>query len=159
MSPFSRKKVYGGESKGRSAVYGDDLYWQQLQATVTYLQNQVFSSAMNDSAYRDAVGGWRHCLNEKGHDYEQPLAAGEALRDAVLRGELDLVSLRSMEIEVATADAQCFRETGMDDVVATLMREYESQMVDANQGVIREFTELQKQAIAQAHTIVDSGHR
>ncbi len=149
-------------SKARSAVYGDDLNWQRLQMMITYLQNQVYDNAMlldamNDPTFRVAADKWRRCMNERGFDYERPLAAGNALRDAVLNGKLTGASVRTTEIKIATADAECFHNTGMSDIVAAQIKKYETQVINVNKQTLTEFATMQQQAINRAKSILSFG--
>ncbi len=143
-------------SKGRSAVYGDDVHWAQLSGTVDSLAGKVFDALRSDPAYGPATKEWRTCMQGKGFTYAGPEAAREAL-DQQMTGQRDVAKLRATEVQVATADAECFQSTGMAKVVGGLVVAHEKKVADANEGVIVEFQELQQQSIRRAKTLVSGG--
>ena len=71
--------------------------------------NQVLSRADADQEYQRGVSRWRACMAERGLDYSDPGAAGDALLEQYRKGELTLEALRLLEIEVALVDATCYQ--------------------------------------------------
>ncbi|HEX2047171.1 MAG TPA: hypothetical protein VHF27_05370 [Acidimicrobiales bacterium] len=147
----------GCASKARTAVYGDDIRWQQLVGSVQQLQGEVYDQLVSDPSYVSAVAQWRSCMRGKGFNYERPTAAREVLTMQLNSGEIALSSLKSTEIQVATADAECFQAGGMANLTAPLVAKYEQKVADANQGVIVEFRELQEKSIARARSLLRTG--
>ena len=63
----------GCASKGRAAVYGDDLRWEEpLFGTVEDLRAKAYDGLSTDPAYESAVQQWRTCMRGKGFNYEGP---------------------------------------------------------------------------------------
>ena len=147
----------GCASKGRAAVYGDDLRWQQLFGTVEDLRAKAYDGLSTDPAYESAVQQWRTCMRGKGFNYEGPDAARDVLGKQINSGG-DIDGLRATEIQVATADAECVQSTGMTGVVSPLLAASEKKVADANEGVIVEFQELQQTSVTRAKSLVGSGN-
>lgn len=147
----------GCASKARSAVYGDDIRWQQISGVVQQLQGEVYDQLATDPSYESAVVQWRTCMRGRGFNYERPSAAREVLTKQLNSGEVSLSKLKSTEVEVATADAECFRTGGMVGLTVPLIAKYEKKVADSNQGVIVEFRELQEKSIARAKSLLRTG--
>lgn len=144
----------GCASKGRSAVYGDDVKWQALVNTVAQLTADVYQAVGRDAQYVDAVRNWRACMTEGGFDQQAPGSARDGLAKEAASGATDLKRLKAREVEIATADAKCFQRVDMGPLTTRLIGTYEQKVGDANQGVIVAFRESQRQAVERARTIL-----
>lgn len=146
----------GCASKGRSAVYGDDVKWQELVNTVAQLTADVYQAVGRDAQYADAVRKWRACMTENGFDEHAPGSARESLAQEAASGATDLKRLKAREVEIASTDAECFQRVDMAALTIRLIGTYEQEVGNANQGVIVAFRESQRQAVERAKTILGS---
>jgi hypothetical protein len=149
-------------SRARSAVYGDDARWIQFEVAIRGLQGQVYTDSVyqvttDDPGYLAALGKWQQCMGERGFNYPRPYAAAGALNQQARAGDVDQPRLRALEIQVASADAECFHSTGLFDATAELMRAHEERLSGENQGAITEFKGAQQQAIARAQSTLSAG--
>ena len=142
-------------SKARSAVYGDDLTWQQAKARITYLQNLAYTEAIGDGASTDptwaqGLDAWQRCMSAHDYGLPAPLAAIPTLAARAQVAGTDLAALRSEEIATAAADATCVQQTGLGLLARQRLRDVEVALSDANPEPLAAYSELLRGALERA---------
>jgi hypothetical protein len=144
-------------AKGHNAVFGDNAEWTRLRLAVTELSNKVYNDTMSDPALEPSIAKWRSCMQAKGYKYERPLAPSEALATQLHDGTIDRSAVKDLEIKIATADAECAQSEGVVDAVRSVMAAREQKEIEANQGLVLAFQEMQKASVERARANLAGG--
>jgi hypothetical protein len=149
-------------SMARTEVYGDVNQHANLEFQLQDLQRQVFLKAREDQRVRDSLEQWKKCMAQSGYDFESPEAALESLYSEFIvpsgaegqsdngRGPKDVDALKSKEIKVATADAECTISSNLERVRQDAMSSAEEEVLKDNQGLVVAYLEMMKTAIDKA---------
>lgn len=146
--------VNGCGSIGRAAVYGDDVGWVKARMALQALSDEVASRVTEDQKFQAAIATWRSCMQGKGYDYERPGAGALSLIARYESGAIDEAAQKALEIQVASADAECYGVADISTVGAELTAEHETRVASLNQATINEYQQIQKMAITQAREIL-----
>lgn len=137
-------------STAQRTVYGDDREWKRLTLTMNTLMNVSAADARNDPQVVEALDRWRGCMRERGLSYDAPGAAAGELSAAYHAGKMTMEALRSREIEVASADAECHARAGLGDVVAQAQARAEQRFASQNEELVTEYMAVNEQAVERA---------
>ncbi len=107
--------------------------WSEFTSETAVLPDGGPKSAVNDSRYVSAVGNWSSCMNEKGFDYPDPLAA---IGD---RQWHQLETADSQEIATATADIDCKISTNLVGIGLAVQTAYDKHYIDTHREALTQF--------------------
>lgn len=137
-------------AQARRALYGDDVKHAEMIMTLNEVRIEAHENAQTDPAYRAGVERWRGCMSRRGLSYSEPGAAASDLADAFRAGQLTLDELRQREIEVATAEATCYGEAGLEPLFEAARARAEAEAEKQSRGALESVLALQAQALARA---------
>lgn len=140
----------------RHRLFGQD--WDRLRITAQVAVNAVTRRVWHDPAVTVAVAGWSGCMRGEGHDFDGPAApraAVEAALSRVAAGDRAAFSAAlRLEHATAIADADCQRDSGLWEAIATAQGAAESAIPRALAEAVSSFRAAREQALGAAHRTV-----
>jgi hypothetical protein len=94
-------------------------------------------------------------MRRRGYTYEEPGAASLALRAAFETGELTLDGLRSAEIHIATADAECTEVTGALRALDEAYAHAAAELTEEHRGLLRLAKEHKMDAMSRVDAALE----
>lgn len=137
-------------ARAQRGVYGDDVRHTELTMMLDVLREEVDERARADPAYGAGVERWRACMSSRGFPYSEPEAAVDALVRETQRGQITGEQLRRREIDVASADADCFREVNLKSSFDEAHARAEAAVERESRGVLESMIALQTGALERA---------
>jgi hypothetical protein len=142
-------------AQARRQIYGDEIAFAKLNLQRDLLRNLIILRITEDHDYIEALERWRTCMFQQGLSYEEPGQAAEALTAAYQNGEFDAVTLRQLEIEVATADVQCYREAILSRVRDKVHARIEEALRNERADTVNAWRKLHAYAVGRAQGLLD----
>jgi hypothetical protein len=105
--------------ESQTRLYGDIVTWARITYLPEDLNNVLTAQVTDEPEYADATHAWSTCMAGRGHPHPRPDAARDAIA-ARYAAEGPGERLRTDEIAVAVADAECARDAGIPALVLTL---------------------------------------
>lgn len=141
-------------TKAQREVYGSDDEFMRLTLETNMAVNEVHRLTENDPDYLSGVERWRKCMNQRGYDYARPGAAAVDLGRALQDGQIALEELRAKEIATATADAECFLQTGLVDLRRTVQLRVEQAVMARYGATLAAYERMMTYALKQARPLL-----
>lgn len=135
-------------SVAQSELYGDSGMWRALNHEIDLLRSTVVQRIQSDSAVKEALEVWRDCMDKRGYRYDAPGAAARDLAD-----NAGTPHDGAIEIQVATADAECYRDAELESTQANLQPGYEEEVAGVNAGLVSEFEAVVDEATERAKSM------
>lgn len=130
---------------GASAADSDEVFGNaQL---ITDIRLNSYFAALSNKRVKDAFGAWSACMNARGFDYPNPVAAVDDPRWNALR------PATTLEIRTATADVACKYQDNVDGVFHTAQVAQEDAAIAANLSALQEITAVLNHALTRAARI------
>jgi len=141
-------------TKAQREVYGSDDEFMRLTLETNMAVNEVHRLTEGDRDYLAAVERWRTCMSQRGYDYPRPGAAAVDLGRELHAGKISLEELRPKEIAIATADAECFGQTGLVEVRATVQQRVEQDLAARYGDTLAAYEQMMTNALHHASQVL-----
>ena len=115
-----RRSRTGCLAEAQGELYGDFREWFRVDAVAANLPDRA-AEVHGAPEFRGAVGEWSDCMARRGHPYRSPDDVQRKL-PALTRGASP-AEADAVEVELATAEAECARSTPLAATVDRLTRE------------------------------------
>lgn len=116
----------GCRAEAQEYLYGDLPTWFQVRTLVSNLRGLYIPNIVQDQRFTEAVADWAHCMRAAGHPYQSPDQIREELEEHTK--DRAPTEARSLEIELAVAEATCARRTALATIATELDRYYGDQI-------------------------------
>ncbi|MEE1763865.1 hypothetical protein [Streptomyces sp. SP18BB07] len=155
--PDDQKITFSGkgcEAVSREKLYGSLDDWAASEHVPQILNNSLTDRVTADPAYAAVMRKWKECMAAKGYSYKDPEDAYRKLRDEY--GERGATQdMRKREIEVATDDGTCARQTHVPNTVLSLRRQYAKSLPATDKRDLRQLADIWKAAATQARKLTE----
>jgi hypothetical protein len=132
-------------------LYGADDDYKRALLETNMAFNEVYRLVDADPEQVAGVARWRQCMIGRGHDYPAPGEAAAELGRALHEGRISRDDLRSREIAIATADAECFASTGLGELRAALQQRFEREVQARYAEALASYERMVQRALREAH--------
>jgi hypothetical protein len=137
-------------------VFGDDLRYAQLNYDVDVIRNRIVSQSMQDPVYLAAIKQWKSCMAHQNLIYEQPGDAAGALVEAYKSGAINTMELRRQEINIATADAECYRQAHLPQIRKEVQLRIEQTVKDEHAEVLAGYRAMHSESLQRVQTRISA---
>lgn len=128
------------------------MTWARVTYIPEELSNKLVDLVVASPDYVAATRAWSDCMAGRGHPYAQRNGPEDDIT-ARYRAEGASERLRQQEIEIAVADAECTRETGLIRLVTSLKQRHVPALSAQEQQSLIEVTTAWSRAVAVAESI------
>lgn len=141
-------------AEARRALYGTDYEHNELGYAQAFLRRDMLGKAASDPEYQASLDAWRTCMRGRGFDDDHPGAAGNRLASAYHQGKLSLDELRTQEVSTATADAECYAQSGVASARRDAEARAEAQVIEDNGEPIAAMRRARDEALQRAEGLL-----
>lgn len=138
----------------RHRLYGDDYEHNELGYGLAFLRTDLLAAADADPDYQRALNAWRDCMQKRGFSDDRPEAAAKRLAGDYQAGKLSLDQLRTQEVTVATADAECYVASDLARSRQAAEARAEDQLVANNGDKLLAMQRARDEALDRAATLL-----
>ncbi|NUP19432.1 MAG: hypothetical protein HOZ81_25770 [Streptomyces sp.] len=117
-----RRSSTGCVSEAERRLYGDLRKWYQVNKVADQLTSLRVQRVVSDPRFDQGVARWATCMRDRGYSYARPTEARKAAMARSSRTD------RAHEIELATTEAICARESGFAVVIQQLEEQYRREL-------------------------------
>jgi hypothetical protein len=144
-------------AEARRALYGTDYEHNELGYAQAFLERDVHGKVASDPEYQASLDAWRTCMRDRGFDDELPGAAENRLASAYHQGKLSLDELRAQEVSTATADAECYAQSGVASARRAAEARAEAQIIEDSGEQIAAMKRARDEALQRAEGLLTDG--
>ncbi|KAA3637573.1 MAG: hypothetical protein DWP92_07560 [Armatimonadetes bacterium] len=137
------------------ALYGDVVALLKTDQLIAQIRGEQSERVASDPRFGEAKREWFRCMSAEGFDVET-FGGGYDLAQSGYE-ELPLEEARVFEIEIATIDAACAKDSGVNRVFRELLAEADEHMEEEYVGELLGLQELQEQAVLRAKELLADG--
>lgn len=134
----------------RREIAGDAAAWLEAPAQIEDLANQVRAKVARDPRMIVLEREWEQCMSDAGFGGLTRLTQTERIQADLAAGRRSRDQIRTDEIALAVASAECDVAGNVADVYRTVQGEHETAVLDANQGIVIRWAELNAEAARKA---------
>jgi hypothetical protein len=157
LGPQQGKLSFGRDgcyAQTQQELFGDIRQWYTVRQVATNLSGQLHREAQADPAVAHSLQGWRDCMGSRGwNSFQQQ---GDAFARVAREYESKPDSARKVELDIATADAECTVSSGY----AKALEQSEKEVAEAAKGevnaTILSYLRMRSQAIGRANSILSA---
>lgn len=133
----------GCVAKARGELYGDNERFMAAATFVDNLRSEIEIRMQRHAKYREVLERWRQCMQQRGHQVDDPGAA------------MDLASEQAaQERVIAVADAECSKESGLTATGRELYRTLEAEVAAENTDQVATYAQLVESGLPKAREIL-----
>lgn len=143
-------------ARARDRIHGKDYAQNELGTTRSELADEVEKRVDADPEYREALESWRACMRAQGQPQTTPGAAIEALSNAYNEHKIDLAEVRSREVSIASVEASCNQQTGLEARTASVRARHERSVLDGATELVASISQSKESAVANARGLLGS---
>jgi hypothetical protein len=137
-------------AQSRRELFGDDMKHAQMVMTLNGVRADQIAYAEANPGYRAGIERWRACMTKRGLSYGEPGAAVEDLTEAFHNGQLGFDELRAREVEVASGDASCYLEVGLESLLRDALARAEAEIERESRVDLESVVAVQTEALERA---------
>lgn len=132
------------------AVHGDDRLHMEDAVIEELLFEKAHRLINTYPAYQLSLKRWQACMASKGLHFEAPGDPEQSLWEAMSRGEITREALEAREIELATAEAVCYGEAGVEQALRSAQARADEVMRAAQAEDIHRIVTRRQEALERA---------
>ena len=143
-------------AEARRRLYGEDYEHNEIGYGLAFLRTKLLAAVDEDLDYKKDLDAWRDCMRRRSFPEDRPEAAAKRLAGEYHAGKLSLDELRTQEMAVATADAECFVATDLARSRQAAEARAEEQLLARNTEKLLAMQRARDEALDRAATILGS---
>ncbi|GAB3441923.1 hypothetical protein [Actinophytocola sediminis] len=140
--------------EGRTRLFPGILTWARVAHLPEALHNRLVDEVGTTPAYADAMREWRGCMVRRGHHYQLPEDAKDAV-SARYQAEGPSDRLREHEIAVAVADAECADQVRLPQIMLDTTKDRVGDLSADEQQALLEVTDAWLAAVTTAENVFE----
>jgi len=137
-------------SRARTALYGNEARYVELDNARVDLTNRAHSLVQAHPDYTQALDRWRECMQREQPAFADPAEVMRALKADYRSGKLSLIDFRTRETDLAVADAKCFRTAELGLVSERLEASVQGEVATSAAETVAAFEAVLQGALARA---------
>jgi len=141
-------------AQARRQLYGENFEDNEIGYSREFLRAAMLARADEDQEYKDSLETWRNCMRGQGFSEDRPASAANRLVKQYHQGRMSLNELHTQEVQIATADAQCYAKAGLERVRQAAEARAEEAVLAENRDKIADMVTERKEAIERAERIL-----
>lgn len=145
-------------AEARRRLYGEDYEHNEIGYGLSFLRNELLTTADGDPDYKKDLDAWRDCMRTRGFSEDRPEAAAKRLASEYHAGKLSLDELRTQEVTAATADTECFVATDLARSRQAAEARAEEQLLARNTEKLLAMQRARDEALERAETFLGSAN-
>jgi hypothetical protein len=140
-------------AQARRQLYGEDYEHNELGYTQAALEDELATLADEDPEYKNSLDAWRNCMRARGYDEAQPASAADRLEQAYDEGNLSLDELHAQEVPIATTDAECYTQAGLERARQAAEARAEQVLLENNREELMAMKQVRDEALERAESL------
>ena len=144
-------------TKAQRELYGSDDEYMRATLETNMAVNEVLQRTETDPEYLAGLERWKQCMSQSGYNYPRPGDAAMDLGRELREDGMALEDLRTKEIAIATADARCVVQAGLNDLRRSVQQRVERDVLARYGDSLTAYERLVKRALRHARPRLSAG--